>query len=52
MKKNTNTRKSKRDRNKPNFILTFSKEPSTQTQKDELLAEFVYTLLRWQQNEL
>lgn len=39
------------DKNKPNFILTFSKEPYTEEQKNELVAEIVFTLLKWQANE-
>ena len=39
------------NKNKPNFILTFSKKKLTPEQDNEILAELVYTLLRWQQNE-
>lgn len=39
------------DKNKPNFILTFSKKKTTPEQDRELIAEFVYTLLRWQEDE-
>ena len=39
------------DKNKPNFILKFSDEKLTTEQNNEIIAEFVFTLMRWKENE-
>lgn len=40
-----------KDKNKPNFILKFSDEKLTPEQDNEIIAEFIFTLMRWQENE-
>jgi len=39
------------EKGKPNFILTVSKEKLTPEQDRELLAEFVFMLINWQETE-
>lgn len=44
-------KKKDKDRNKPNFILKFSDEKLTPEQDNEILAAFIFTLMRWHDKE-
>jgi hypothetical protein len=41
----------KKGRNEPTYTVSFGKEKLTPEQDREILAEYVFTLLRWQENE-
>lgn len=41
----------KKDKNRPTFSISFSKEKFTPEQDREILAEYVFTLVRWEANE-